>query len=99
MMKILVKNKDLGELFNQGYGDFTVCYFYGDNDETELYTAPEVMGYYEPVTFYKKLKDIVEDIWYKIVGDVDLKVGKDESKNNPYVWTSCKKQLKEEERC
>ena len=104
-MRILVKNDQVGEFFNKMvhiYSPFDVAHFCNeegkDADCIEFTTNPHNMGYAEADEIYLKLKDIVEDIWQLIVGDQDLKVGKNSPQRTCYVWESCKKKYDEEEK-
>lgn len=60
----------------------------------EFFTMPEQIGYYEPVELYKEIENLVTDIWYNCIGDIDLISGKDEKQ---YNWESCKKIVEKEE--
>lgn len=97
VMRILVKAENVVDLLDDHRFKWVIVDRTLLDDGMEIFTIPERMGYYEAVTFYEDMKDMVEDVWYKILDGAYFKVGRNEPKNEPYVWTSCKKQLKEEE--
>lgn len=93
-MRIKVK-RECAEKFLDAFSwkHVIVTDIHDDEDGWEWFTQAEQIGYAEPNCLYEKVKDYVHDIWWTTIGDVDLKVGKD---NKGDGWESCKKKFIEE---
>lgn len=93
-----VINDKLEEFFNaMSPWTIGIAKIYKFKETTEIIYNVELLGYGEPDLVYEDVKDYVTDVWHCVVGDVELKPGKD---CKGYNWESCKKNYeanKEEE--
>lgn len=92
VMRTEVKNSKMLEFMDEiSAWNMHISKIYKYDKKTEIFFDLELMGYAEPITFYEDIKKYVKDVWFCIVGDSEVRVGKD---TKGYGWESCKLKLK-----
>ena len=92
IMRTQLKKKNINKFLDiNSNWTISIAKIYHMGSIIEIIYGVDLMGYAEPLDYYDEIKDYVDDLWYSVVGDVDLERGKDAEADE---WHSCKKERK-----